>query len=130
MVTTAAMIEHSTILSQMRSSSQILRQLLPGHGNLDLELVIRHTATTARNRTCTSWQEAWNAATGATPTRPGLFQFQASVTCPGCNGKKINMRRGTWCAECQMRGRVTTTIRQVALYAPIPGPHTAPNSSR
>lgn len=114
------MISQDAVYGQMRSSYPLLRNLLPHHGNLDLELVIRETATEARIRRCNTWQDAWNTASGATSTRPGWFEFWANVTCPGCNGKRIDMRRGTACIQCAARGRIRARIRQQALYAAPP----------
>lgn len=113
-------MNENQLYAQMRHAYPVLRRLLPGHGDLDLELVIREVASSFRQRRCATWQEAWNAACGATPGRPGMFRFFAHVRCPDCHGKGFNPRRGGMCATCMTRGRVYAQIQQPALFAVPP----------
>jgi hypothetical protein len=53
-----------------------------------------------------SWQQAWNAWTGATPTRAGRVAMH--VTCPDCKGRLFSVKRGIPgpCMTCMGRRRV------------------------
>jgi hypothetical protein len=55
-----------------------------------------------------SWQDAWNAWTGAGPTRPGLFRL--TQRCRRCRGKGIDMRRHMVCVDCMGRRRTKVTV--------------------
>lgn len=120
-------MNEAQLYGQMRHAIPLLRQLLPGHGSLDIELIIGETARAMRMRPCNTWQEAWNLATGATPARPGRFQFWAHITCPTCHGSRIDRRRNAGCVACMTRGRQHVQISQVALYAPTPEPVGGPS---
>lgn len=67
-----------------------------------------------------TWQEALNAASGATEHSLGRLSFFAHATCEACHGKRINMRLGQPCTTCMARGttyeRRTIRVR----YAPAP----------
>ena len=104
----------------MRHNYRLLLSRLPGLHGLDVELLIRETVAAARMHRATSWQEAWNLATGAQPRRPGLFRLWTNITCPTCHGRCIDLRRGRVCTECMGRGRVKVHISQPALHIEAP----------
>lgn len=56
-----------------------------------------------------SWQEAWNDWTNATPSQPGLFRV--TQRCHRCRGRGIDMRRGMMCMDCVGRRRTQVTVR-------------------
>jgi hypothetical protein len=47
--------------------------------------------TTPQGRTATTWQDAWNAWTGATPARPGRITIHGD-RCTSCNGRGYHVR--------------------------------------
>lgn len=53
-----------------------------------------------------SWQDAWNAWTGARRDRPG--HIKAYILCPTCRGRMFDLRHGTPrpCSTCMARKRV------------------------
>ena len=122
-------VTESQLVNVLRRNVPQLRQLTPGHGSLDFDLIIREVAAAARRRPARSWQDAWNDVSGATPTRPGLIRFWAHVRCPRCHGKQIDMRTARACTECVGRGRVHTNIRQIALWAEPPAEQEEPSDA-
>lgn len=82
----------------------------------------------ARRSPFTSWQEAWNAWTGAHPDRPGQIEY-TPARCHTCGGKGWNTRtvsrnlartgHPAICGDCRGSRRGQRT-RQVARYARLP----------
>jgi hypothetical protein len=68
----------------------------------------------------TSWQEAWNAWTGAHQSHPG--RIEAYILCQLCRGRMFDIRTGVPrpCPNCVARKRVWA--RATALWQPIPAP--------
>lgn len=68
-----------------------------------------------------TWQQAWNAWTGALPSRPGHLAYTHRI-CPVCQGRRIDRRRGSICHTCMAGSyRRTQTVRTLALHQPDPG---------
>ena len=117
--TSRRLTEHD-LAGMLRTQYVALRRLMPHHRDLDLNLVIREVAAVARTTAVFSWQQAWNAATGATRQRPGRLSFWAHIRCGTCHGRLIDLRRGQPCIRCMGRGHVSTQITQTALWAEPP----------
>lgn len=111
-----------------------LRRSVPGLSPSDLHDVRSEFAwflTTPRARaTYQTWQEAWNAFTGATPHRPGALNYTTS-RCSACNGRRYDHRRIARnisrtgspyiCGECRGTGR-GQRVTKTALYVEPPAP--------
>lgn len=83
----------------------------------------------ANGRAHATWQEAWNAFTGATPDRSGVVSY-TPLRCRECKGKRYSTRNvaknfartGSTmpCGECRGSGR-GQPVRETARYAAVPG---------
>jgi hypothetical protein len=113
--------------------SRALLSLLPHLSQTDLTTIRREWARfieSRRRQPFTTWQDAWNTWTGATPRQPGQIMFTPD-RCPECHGRGFSHRRpdrnlartghpmGCFACGGNRRGRST---RQVALYARGPEP--------
>lgn len=110
------------LIQRLRFNYQQLHQLTPGlaSSGIDLETLLREVADFARTHRVTSWQEAWNQRSGATPIRPGVVEFWTHTRCPRCDGRRIDFRMGRACGECAARGTVYRQVRQTVRYASVP----------
>lgn len=95
-----------------------LLALLPHVDQADLSEVRRAFASSYQARVggYTTWQEAWNAWTRASPGRPGEISY-TPILCPECRGRHIDRRTWQPCAACFGTGKARRPVRQVALYA-------------
>lgn len=112
-----------------------LLNLLPHVDQSDLHTLRQEFAQYLTTRAASShqtWQEAWNAWTGATPHTPGQITY-TPPRCKDCHGKGFTHRHVQrnltrtgnpyLCGTCRGTRRGTRT-RQPARYAPIPEPAT------
>lgn len=84
--------------------------------------------TSREGRSHATWQDAWNAWTRATPTRPGSIDY-TPLCCGDCKGRRFSARNlsrnltrtgsATMCGECRGSGRGQRTA-QTTQYAPPP----------
>lgn len=70
--------------------------------------------TLRQRQTFTSWEQAWNTWTHASPHAPGTVEL--SVLCPDCHGRLFSTRRGIPSACTTCRGRRRTTVRSRAVW--------------
>lgn len=105
-----------------------LLSLLPHLSQTDLDTIRREFAmhiSTQRGRTrYATWQDAWNAWTGATPHRPGQITYTPH-RCPTCHGRGFDHRHPgrnlartghpMICGDCRGNRRGQST-RQTARY--------------
>lgn len=74
-----------------------------------------------------TWQDAWNAWTGASPVQAGRIAY-TTARCTVCHGRRYNLRnvsrnmartgRPDVCAECMGTGRGQRVIRPARFIAP------------
>lgn len=62
-----------------------------------------------------TWQEAFNAWTGATEHHSGVVRVTPS-RCATCHGRRVDMRRGTICATCLGGARRPAEVRTAATH--------------
>lgn len=94
----------------------------------EISEVFARYLTSANGRAAATWQEAWNAFTGATPNRAGIIAY-TPLRCRECKGKRYSTRNvarnfartghAMACGECRGSGR-GQYVRAVARYAFIP----------
>lgn len=112
-----------------------LLALLPRVPQVELHEVRTEFArflSTPAGRAHATWQEAWNAFTGATPTRPGVITYTPN-RCRECAGRRYSHRNvsrnlartgnPSVCGECRGTGR-GSQVRETARYASAPNTDT------
>lgn len=115
-----------------------LLHLLPHVDQMDLHEIRGEFARAIQSmRTpALTWQDAWNAWTGAGPGRLGQITY-TSVRCKECKGRRYSTRNIARnlsrtgspyiCPECRGSGR-GGRVQQRATYAPAPAPTASTDS--
>ena len=104
--------------------------LLPHVDQMDLHEIRSEFARAiqAMRAPAATWQDAWNAWTGATPHSPGQITY-TRIRCKICRGRRYNTRNiarnlsrtgsPIVCGECNGSGR-GGRVHQSTRYAPTP----------
>jgi hypothetical protein len=83
------------------------------------EQFARWAYSAARRQQLATWQEAWNAFTGATQTNPGRIAVQPAV-CPDCNGRRFSARTMQMCLNCYAGSRRPPAVTVLARWVEPP----------
>lgn len=93
-----------------------LRAALRGGADIDMHALRSEFAQFVAGERRTrfgSWQEAWNAWTGAVPGSAGSVRIRQH--CTTCHGRGVDMRRGAVCAACTGRRQAWVTAQALWL---------------
>lgn len=98
---------------------QVLVGLMPHEPDSEVRRAVASEVDRHPRRANETWADAWNRVTGADPRQPGTMRVWLTRRCPRCSGRRIDMRLGRVCFDCQGRGRTHQDVVVACRHAKV-----------